>query len=175
MITEFRVDDVDRVHQNLTGFVTDFVNEPTTMPWGNRSLLFRDPDGNLVNFFTPSPRRSSRSSNVDAHSRSRGSPEIPGLPVQRAPERTADPEGRLRLCLRIDAGRPIAHGAGASWFASVLRDGRAGRDDRLRPVRAPAGSTAAVRAGMSAGMQHVLGRTGCRRHRLVRSDVEQRF
>jgi catechol 2,3-dioxygenase-like lactoylglutathione lyase family enzyme len=27
--------------------------EPTTMPWGNRSLLFRDPDGNLVNFFTP--------------------------------------------------------------------------------------------------------------------------
>ena len=35
------------------GFVEDFVNEPTTMPWGNRSLLFRDPDGNLVNFFTP--------------------------------------------------------------------------------------------------------------------------
>jgi hypothetical protein len=23
------------------------------MPWGNRSLLLRDPDGNLVNFFTP--------------------------------------------------------------------------------------------------------------------------
>jgi predicted enzyme related to lactoylglutathione lyase len=53
VITEFLVDDVDRVHQNLTGFITDFVNEPTTMPWGNRSLLFRDPDGNLVNFFTP--------------------------------------------------------------------------------------------------------------------------
>ncbi|GAA1273651.1 VOC family protein [Streptomyces javensis] len=49
VITEFLVDDVDRVYQNLTGFVT----EPTTMPWGNRSLLFRDPDGNLVNFFTP--------------------------------------------------------------------------------------------------------------------------
>lgn len=53
VIIEFRVDDVDRVHGNLTGFVTDFVTEPTTMPWGNRSLLFRDPDGNLVNFFTP--------------------------------------------------------------------------------------------------------------------------
>ncbi|MEU0073686.1 VOC family protein [Streptomyces sp. NPDC006332] len=53
VITEFLVDDVDRVHQNLTGFVTDFVTKPTTMPWGNRSLLFRDPDGNLVNFFTP--------------------------------------------------------------------------------------------------------------------------
>jgi hypothetical protein len=23
------------------------------MPWGNRSILFRDPDGNLINFFTP--------------------------------------------------------------------------------------------------------------------------
>jgi predicted enzyme related to lactoylglutathione lyase len=53
VIIEFLVDDVDSVHQNLTGFVTDFVKEPTTMPWGNRALLFRDPDGNLVNFFTP--------------------------------------------------------------------------------------------------------------------------
>ncbi|MEV6374084.1 VOC family protein [Micromonospora musae] len=53
VIIEFLVDDVDRVHQNLAGFVEDFVNEPTTLPWGNRSLLFRDPDGNLVNFFTP--------------------------------------------------------------------------------------------------------------------------
>jgi predicted enzyme related to lactoylglutathione lyase len=53
VIIEFRVDDVDAVYKELTGFVTDFVNEPTTMPWGNRSLLLRDPDGNLVNFFTP--------------------------------------------------------------------------------------------------------------------------
>lgn len=53
VILEFLVDDVDAVHKNLAEFVADFVNEPTTMPWGNRSLLFRDPDGNLVNFFTP--------------------------------------------------------------------------------------------------------------------------
>jgi predicted enzyme related to lactoylglutathione lyase len=53
VIIEFLVDDVDGVQRNLAGFVEDFVNEPTTMPWGNRSLLFRDPDGNLVNFFTP--------------------------------------------------------------------------------------------------------------------------
>jgi len=53
VIIEFLVDDVDGVHQNLAGFVEDFVQEPTTMPWGNRSLLFRDPDGNVVNFFTP--------------------------------------------------------------------------------------------------------------------------
>jgi predicted enzyme related to lactoylglutathione lyase len=53
VIIEFLVDDVDEVHRNLTGFVAEFVTEPTTMPWGNRALLFRDPDGNLVNFFTP--------------------------------------------------------------------------------------------------------------------------
>jgi hypothetical protein len=22
------------------------------MPWGNRAMLFRDPDGNLINFFS---------------------------------------------------------------------------------------------------------------------------
>jgi hypothetical protein len=33
--------------------VHDWVQAPTTMPWGNRSILFRDPDGNLVNLFTP--------------------------------------------------------------------------------------------------------------------------
>ncbi|WP_329447638.1 VOC family protein [Streptomyces sp. NBC_01426] len=53
VLLEFLVDDVDSVYRNLRGFVDDFVNEPTTMPWGNRALLFRDPDGNLVNFFTP--------------------------------------------------------------------------------------------------------------------------
>ena len=55
VIIEFLVEDVDGLYRNLSGFLTaaDFANEPTTMPWGNRSLLVRDPDGNLVNFFTP--------------------------------------------------------------------------------------------------------------------------
>jgi predicted enzyme related to lactoylglutathione lyase len=52
-IIEFRVDDVDREYRKLKDIVSNVVQEPTTMPWGNRSLLFRDPDGNLVNFFTP--------------------------------------------------------------------------------------------------------------------------
>jgi catechol 2,3-dioxygenase-like lactoylglutathione lyase family enzyme len=52
-IIEFMVDDVDADYERLQGKISGFVNEPTTMPWGNRSLLFRDPDGNLVNFFTP--------------------------------------------------------------------------------------------------------------------------
>lgn len=51
-IIEFLVDDVDAAFARLRGTV-DSVNEPTTMPWGNRSLLLRDPDGNLVNLFTP--------------------------------------------------------------------------------------------------------------------------
>ena len=37
----------------LKTVVSEFVQEPATMPWGNRSLLFRDPDGHRVNFFTP--------------------------------------------------------------------------------------------------------------------------
>jgi catechol 2,3-dioxygenase-like lactoylglutathione lyase family enzyme len=54
-ILEFLVEDVDREYERLTGLAIDpeIVQKPTTMPWGNRSLLFRDPDGNLVNFFTP--------------------------------------------------------------------------------------------------------------------------
>lgn len=54
VIIEFRVDDVDAEFQRLEAALgTGLEQAPTTMPWGNRSLLFRDPDGNLVNFFTP--------------------------------------------------------------------------------------------------------------------------
>jgi len=52
-IIEFLVDDVDAEYERLQQFGSEFVNAPTTMPWGNRSLLLRDPDGNLVNLFTP--------------------------------------------------------------------------------------------------------------------------
>ena len=27
--------------------------KPTDQPWGHRTLFFRDPDGNIVNFFAP--------------------------------------------------------------------------------------------------------------------------
>ena len=53
-IIEFLVKDVDAEYRKLAEVIgNSVVQEPTTMPWGNRSLLFRDPDGNLVNFFTP--------------------------------------------------------------------------------------------------------------------------
>ena len=54
-IIEFRVEDVDGEYERLIGLdvVPEIVQKPTTMPWGNRSLLFRDPAGNLINFFAP--------------------------------------------------------------------------------------------------------------------------
>ena len=51
VILEFQVDDVDGVRNSLSGDV-ECVMGPTDMPWGNRSLLLRDPDGNLVNIFS---------------------------------------------------------------------------------------------------------------------------
>lgn len=52
-IIEFRVANVDEEYKRIKQITTDIIQEPTTMPWGNRSLLFSDPDGNLINFFTP--------------------------------------------------------------------------------------------------------------------------
>jgi catechol 2,3-dioxygenase-like lactoylglutathione lyase family enzyme len=52
-IVEWVVDDVDAEYERLRPLVSDWEQEPTLMPWGNRSMLFRDPDGNLINLFTP--------------------------------------------------------------------------------------------------------------------------
>lgn len=52
IIIEYLVDDVDAEFARLRDMLDDVVLEPTTMPWGNRSTLFRDPDGNLVNLFS---------------------------------------------------------------------------------------------------------------------------
>ena len=52
-ILEFLVTDVDKDYARAKEFISEIVQEPKTMPWGNRSFLFRDPDGNLVNLFTP--------------------------------------------------------------------------------------------------------------------------
>jgi predicted enzyme related to lactoylglutathione lyase len=52
LIIEFLVTDVDAEFERLRGFLDEIVLEPTTMPWGNRSALFRDPDGNVVNLFS---------------------------------------------------------------------------------------------------------------------------
>lgn len=51
-ILEFQVDDVDAEFARLTGWAT-VVQEPKTMPWGNRAAQFRDPEGTLVSLYTP--------------------------------------------------------------------------------------------------------------------------
>jgi len=54
VILEFRVENVDEHYEKVADYLGEaVVQKPTTMPWGNRSLLFRDPDGHLINFFTP--------------------------------------------------------------------------------------------------------------------------
>ncbi|MFD1722351.1 VOC family protein [Amnibacterium endophyticum] len=59
VIVEFQADSpaaVDEAYQGLATRTDSLVQPPTDMPWGNRSLLVRDPDGNLVNVFASLPR-----------------------------------------------------------------------------------------------------------------------
>src|SRR5215467_10885493 len=53
VILDFQVKDVDIERSRLRELIGEFVLEPTNQPWGTRSMMFRDPDGNLINFFTP--------------------------------------------------------------------------------------------------------------------------
>ncbi|MGA3048927.1 MAG: VOC family protein [Terracidiphilus sp.] len=57
MILEFRVGDADQEYRRLQGLVNVWVKPPTTQRWGTRSLYFRDPDGNLVDFYVESKTR----------------------------------------------------------------------------------------------------------------------
>jgi uncharacterized glyoxalase superfamily protein PhnB len=50
VVLEFEVSDVDREYRRLQGLVKTWVKAPTTQPWGTRSIYFRDPEGNLVDF-----------------------------------------------------------------------------------------------------------------------------
>lgn len=52
-IIEFLVKNVDEEYDKIKNIAPEIIQKPTTMPWGNRSLLFCDPDGNMINFFTP--------------------------------------------------------------------------------------------------------------------------
>lgn len=52
VILEFRVANVDQEYARLKPIVKTWVKPPTTQPWGTRSTYFRDPDGNLVDFFS---------------------------------------------------------------------------------------------------------------------------
>lgn len=51
-ILEFHVANADQEYSRLQGIVKAWVKPPTTQPRGTRSIYFREPDGNLVDFFT---------------------------------------------------------------------------------------------------------------------------
>lgn len=46
------VNDVDKEYERLSLLDVEFINSPTTFPWGARSVHFRDPDGNIICFRT---------------------------------------------------------------------------------------------------------------------------
>jgi predicted enzyme related to lactoylglutathione lyase len=52
IVLDFVADDVDAEYPRIAALGVDWVMPPTTQPWGNRSMIFRDPAGNLVNVFS---------------------------------------------------------------------------------------------------------------------------
>jgi catechol 2,3-dioxygenase-like lactoylglutathione lyase family enzyme len=50
-VLEFEVSDVDQEYERLQSMNVTIVKPPTTQSWGLRSVWFRDPDGNIVNFY----------------------------------------------------------------------------------------------------------------------------
>lgn len=52
VVLEFRVEDVDKEYARLQKMTIGWVKPPSTQPWGNRSIYFRDPDRNLINFYS---------------------------------------------------------------------------------------------------------------------------
>jgi predicted enzyme related to lactoylglutathione lyase len=51
VILDFEVTDIDAEYERLQDIVSDWVMAPKLMPWGARAIVFRDPDGNLVNIY----------------------------------------------------------------------------------------------------------------------------
>jgi len=48
---EFEVADVDEEYERLRAMNIPIIKLPTTQAWGRRSVWFRDPDANIVNFY----------------------------------------------------------------------------------------------------------------------------
>jgi catechol 2,3-dioxygenase-like lactoylglutathione lyase family enzyme len=66
VILDFRVDDVDAEFARIDGLGVEWLLPPTTQPWGNRSMILRDPEGHLLNIYAPThdvypPARGARS------------------------------------------------------------------------------------------------------------------
>jgi predicted enzyme related to lactoylglutathione lyase len=55
-ILDLTADDVDVEYPRIDALGVTWVMPPTTQPWGRRSMLFRDPDGHLINVSSPAAR-----------------------------------------------------------------------------------------------------------------------
>jgi predicted enzyme related to lactoylglutathione lyase len=52
IVLEFLVDDVDEEYERINALGVQWLLPPTTQPWGNRMMMFRDPCGNVVSVFS---------------------------------------------------------------------------------------------------------------------------
>jgi hypothetical protein len=51
-ILDFEVSEIGAEYGRVAAMEVDWVQPPTAQPWGSRSMIFRDPAGNLVNVFS---------------------------------------------------------------------------------------------------------------------------
>jgi uncharacterized glyoxalase superfamily protein PhnB len=55
IVLDFQVDDVDAHYERVNRLGVEWIMAPTTQPWGKRSMMFRDPEGNVINVFSVAP------------------------------------------------------------------------------------------------------------------------
>ena len=55
VIMTFVVDDVQIVYETAMGAGVEIIQPPTDLPYGQRRLLLRDPDGTVVDVSSPTP------------------------------------------------------------------------------------------------------------------------
>jgi hypothetical protein len=51
-VLDFQADDADAEYPRIAALGVDWVMRPATQPWGSRSMIFRDPQGSLINVFS---------------------------------------------------------------------------------------------------------------------------
>jgi predicted enzyme related to lactoylglutathione lyase len=57
IILDFLVADADAEYERIKALGVTWVMPPASQPWGNRSMIFRDPEGNLINVFSRPERQ----------------------------------------------------------------------------------------------------------------------
>jgi predicted enzyme related to lactoylglutathione lyase len=57
IILDFLVRDADAEYERIKALGVTWVMPPASQPWGNRSMIFRDLEGNLINVFSRPARQ----------------------------------------------------------------------------------------------------------------------